>query len=133
MGAWGLGAFENDAARDWLAMAKRDGPADADALRSAIGMSYLDVDEGSSTVAAATLVAAVLDGNAADLPDDARAVLRGWHPAPELRQLALGALDAACGRRSELASLWREGTDAPAWHAGVERLRRRLVAANASD
>jgi len=130
MGAWSHGAFENDAALDWLATAKGDGLPETveDALRSATAASYLEVDEGSSAVAAAMLVAAALDGDTENLPDDARALVRGWHTAPALRQLALGALDAASGPRSELASLWGEGPDASAWRVGIERLRARLAA-----
>ncbi len=132
MGAWGHAVFDNDAALDWLADAASRGAAvvAAGAFEAADG-DYLDVDAGSSLIAAAALVAAALDGDETDLPPSARALLQDGRAVADLANL--GAQAAAGLRRvllpsSELASLWKSGQEGDAWRASIERLIARLRA-----
>src|ERR1700733_13931317 len=104
MGAWGSGFFENDAALDWVAVAKRNGVETAveGALREAIGAGYLDVDEGSAAVAAAALLAAAGGGGVSAAPPKLRDLLEGLAPSAATRALAVDALGAVLGPSSEL-------------------------------
>jgi hypothetical protein len=130
MGAWGSGFFDNDAALDWVAVAKRGGTDAAvdGALRAATGADYLEVDDGSAAVAAAALVAAAVDGDVSAVPPKVRAVLDGLAPTAATCALAVDALAAVVGSSSELASLWGHE---PAWRKAIEALVGRVRAASA--
>jgi hypothetical protein len=126
MGAWDSGPFQNDSAGDWLDDAVAAGGAVAveRALRAAAASPpYLEVDEGSSAVAAVAVLVAALTGDPSDLPDDARELVDGWIPDPSLVPLAAAALDVVAGGHSELASLWGQDPD---WRASIGRLRAAL-------
>lgn len=62
MGAWGKGPFDNDSAHDWLLDAEDVEPDQAvlDALEAVQGVDYIEVDEGSAVVAAATILLAAM-------------------------------------------------------------------------
>src|ERR1700727_2444374 len=124
MGAWGSGFFDNDAALDWVSVAKRDGVDTAveSALRGAIGAGYLAVDEGSAAGAAAALLASAVDGDVRAVQPKLRALLEGFAPRAAMRALAVDALGAVLGSSSELSSLWSHD---PAWRKAIEALARR--------
>jgi hypothetical protein len=131
MGAWGSGPFENDDAGDWVY--DLEGADDFALLHDALDVAktrYLDSGEGAVAVAAAAVVAAALDPAAADgLPEDVRAWLdaHARQVEPSDARLAVAALDRVLGERSELAELWDEAPDGPAWREGVVVLRGRLA------
>ena len=64
MGAWGAGPFENDDAMDWAIDLEESGDVGfvVEALRAAESDGYLDAPEGSVTIAAAEVVAALGPG-----------------------------------------------------------------------
>ncbi|MGW0665313.1 DUF4259 domain-containing protein [Streptodolium elevatio] len=128
MGTWDIGPFENDMAADF-ADALDETPHDQregvvlSALTQAIqAQDYLECPEGAEAVAAAALIAAQCPGgepvSTSYGPDE---------PVPtitdELRSLAVDALDRVVAENSELADLWDETVDGPAWRNSVRRLR----------
>lgn len=130
MGAWGHRSFENDSALDWLGDLADGGASVHDALEGVLGSEeeYLEVDEGSSALAAAELVAAARSQREDRLNDDARAWLATGAEAitAEDARLAARAVERVLDEEtSELAQLWAEG-DATAWRADVAELLARL-------
>jgi Domain of unknown function (DUF4259) len=125
MGAWSDKPFDNDSALDWLSAADDVGALES-AFETALSASYLDVDDGSSAVAAAAVVAAAFDGNVSELPADARALAGDVKVDAKLRAHAVEALDRVLGPASELASLWGEGGNDSDFRRGIEQLRARL-------
>ncbi|MFD7069172.1 DUF4259 domain-containing protein [Streptomyces sp. NPDC059913] len=135
MGTWDTGYFDSDSAADFSGQVDDTPWAEREeVVREALAFAaetseYLDSDEGAVAVAAAALVAAQCPGGAAVTtpygPKEALPVF-----APELRQLAVRALDAVLGEESELRELWDESGD-KAWAAGIARLKEILTAAPA--
>ena len=138
MGAWGPGAFENDAAGDW-AWEIEDAATEEDAVRiieSALRVTggasadqYLDADQASRALAAAEIVAAALGRTARDLPEsvtDWLAAHRQAVPAA-MRELARAAVARVIGPGSELAELWEESGDRTEWLDQVRGLQRYLA------
>ena len=130
MGAWGIGAFENDDAADWVA--ELETADNADVLRRALSLEvggYVELPAGAIAVAAAEVVASGLGRPGSGLPSEVVA----WTAAHASsigvneRQLALDALDRALGSGSEIAELWAEAGD-PEWRDRVLSLRQRLSA-----
>ncbi|MFE7468854.1 DUF4259 domain-containing protein [Streptomyces sp. NPDC057499] len=135
MGTWDIGHFDNDSAADFSGAVDDTPRAGREAVvREALAFAaeaseYLDSDEGAVAVAAAALVAAQCPGG--------EAVTTAYGPkeplpdfAPELRPLAVRALDAVLGNDSELHELWDESGD-KTWAAGIARLKEVLAAAPA--
>jgi len=133
VGAWGTGAFDNDAAADFageLDEADLDTRADLvrHALKRAVDESkYLEEDDGSTAVAAAALVAAqCTDGDPVD------PVYGPKQPLPdlpdELLPVAVNALDRVLDDESELVETWAENEDDQLWKEMVLQLRRVLAA-----
>jgi hypothetical protein len=127
MGAWGHEVFQSDSALDWLSSAETRGSAALNDVFADSNGEYLDADVGSAVVAAASVVAAALDGNTVNLPAAGVALARKLELSPALCQAAASALDAVLGERSELRSLWFEGADGPAWREILVALRTRLL------
>lgn len=131
MGAWGSGPFENDDAGDWVY--DLEGADDFALVRDALDVAssrYLDAHEGAAAVAAAAVVAAALDAGAVDgLPEEVVAWLEGHARQSEKADAAraAAALDRVVGEHSELADLWDEAPDGPAWRSGIAALRSRLA------
>ena len=134
MGAWGSRSFENDAALDWAGVVEDHEHLTpvAEALDrvAAADDEYLEVDEASHVIAAAEVLAALLDHPAPDLP----ASLSDWIAArrtagdaarPDLLNLAQRAL-ARVTTNSELKELWDEAADRQAWYDAVADLQARL-------
>lgn len=133
MGAWGIGAFENDDAMDWVWGLDGDNADEvlAETLQNVARASpaaYLDLQDGANAVAAATIVAAAVEGGADGLPNEATDYLgrRTGKPDAELRRIAIAALDRATGGDSEVAELWDETDDGPEWRQSIAALRERL-------
>lgn len=139
MGTWDAGPFDNDDAADWAyAFEHADagkGLALIDAtLRAAVQVpvnDYLDSDDGANTVAAAAILAHILDG---EPPSDSEKAYGSdaftWVartapvPPPELQELAIRALARVTAPGSELASLWDEA--GPEWRSSIASLSARL-------
>jgi hypothetical protein len=135
MGAWGIGAFENDDALDWVwGLDGEDADETVmDAVNSVAHTSpsaYLDLADGAPAIAACHLVASCLDGQTAGLPPEARAYVerRDAKPDDALVRSAIAALDRVIAADSEVAELWDETDDGPEWRASVTKLRDRLAA-----
>ncbi len=127
MGAWGRGPFANDAALDWLARVRANPAALAAAFEEACDAPYLEVDEGSSAVAAAAVLALAVDGDAADLDEPARELARTVRADAALRARAVAALDAVVAPTSELRSLWDDAAAGADWRESIARLRARIA------
>jgi hypothetical protein len=69
MGTWGTGAFESDAALDWLELFKRDAAGALDEALS-LGASASDFYDAAVIVAGAEVVAALLGRPSEDLPSE---------------------------------------------------------------
>ncbi|MFI2610488.1 DUF4259 domain-containing protein [Kitasatospora sp. NPDC018619] len=128
MGTWDIGHFDNDSAADFCgglddaAPGEREGLLRSALLRALGAEDFLDSDEAAEAVAAAALVAAQCPGGAA--------VTTAYGPkepipplSAELRPLAAQALDRVVAEESELAELWDETGEGPAWRRGIRELR----------
>jgi hypothetical protein len=128
MGAWGPGAFDNDAACDWTSdLAEAEDLSFIEATLSAaqeVDDDELDVDLGCEALAACEVIARLQGraGRQADLVD-------GWvrahptKPPPRLVRLATNVLDRVASS-SDLAQLRAHDR---AWRAGVVELRKRIA------
>jgi hypothetical protein len=129
-GAWGDGAFDNDAAQEWLAeCARSTHPALAsEALDMALLASYVDADDGAAAVAVAELIAAAVARDSAASKARAVPCLAGKRPE-ELQALASRARQAlarvADRSVSELAQQWEEEKPNQ-WASNLARLAARL-------
>ncbi|QDY80970.1 DUF4259 domain-containing protein [Streptomyces qinzhouensis] len=134
MGAWDIGPFDNDTAADFSGHLDDREPEQREHLIRTVlteaadtpAVDYLDSYEGNRAVAAAALVAAQCpDGETVDPsygPKKPVPVL-----SPDLRPLAVAALDRIMAPGSESAELW-EGEDAVEWQKRVGRIRAVLTA-----
>jgi len=134
MGAWGEKAFQNDSALDWLAELATGG---VPALRSTLSRvadsdqeDQVDVDDGSSAIAAAEIVAAALGQGKDRLTMAANAWLDAHQGALDTEDLKLAnrAVKRVLAEGSELRALWDENGSDSAWHADVGILLERLTA-----
>jgi hypothetical protein len=135
MGAWGVGAFDNDTAADWAwEFAEADQAAGLRLLTEALEAvtetadGEIDSHAGERAVAAAQLVA-VINGVSADrsaYSEEAVRWIERTEPSqvPELTNLARQALLAVRSPESELAELWDES--GPEWRTSLEELAARL-------
>lgn len=132
MGAWGTGTFDSDDAADWVY--ELVGSADLTPAREALAAtmdsdSWLEIPEGARAVAAASVVAAGIDGDVRGLPDDVVEWLE-YHPdAGTLAdaRLAIDALERVASVDSELREVWLEAPNGPAWVEEIARLVYRLA------
>ncbi|CAM3845671.1 DUF4259 domain-containing protein [Deinococcus frigens] len=90
---------------------------------------FLAAEEGHRTLAAAEILAAVLDGETGNIVS---ARLRSWVQEADvldlapLRDVARDAVERVLGPDSELPDLWADQSDADEWLSGVQTLRSRL-------
>ncbi len=136
MGAWGVSAFENDYALDWVweLEESQDAGVLLTALRAVVGAGegeYLDNSVCTCAVAAAEVVAAVRGHGKADLPEEVTEWIE-THPLVEtdrLVELAIQAMERVT-HDSEFKELWEEAAeaDAEAWKQEMADLRKRLLA-----
>ncbi|MDY0813749.1 DUF4259 domain-containing protein [Kitasatospora purpeofusca] len=136
MGTWDIGHFDNDTAADFCggldeaAASEREGLVRRALTLAAdtVAEDYLDCDEAVKALAAAALVASQCPDGApvttAYGPDEPLPVF-----AADLRPLAVAALDRVVAEESELAELWDETEDGPAWRRAVQELRDVLAPA----
>jgi hypothetical protein len=129
-GAWGEGAFDNDAAQDFLAECARstDATVVAQAIDMALVASFVDADDGAAAVAAAEVIANALGSNG---PAPRARVVPCLAATPREQLRALAPLAAQAVSRvtdpaaSELAQQWAE--EKPnRWTASVQQLAARL-------
>lgn len=134
MGAWGIGAFENDDASDWVYELEQSN--DLAVVEQALGdVAGASGDEEPDTVdsaaaLAAAEVVALLRGRPGDgVPDDVTKWVATARPQapPELTGLATAAVRRVLAG-SELKDLWDEaGTEqSEEWEALLEDLLIRL-------
>ncbi|MEU3600241.1 DUF4259 domain-containing protein [Streptomyces sp. NPDC006798] len=134
MGAWDIGPFDNDTAADFSGHLDDAEPEAREALirrtlaeaADTPGDAFLDSYEGYRAVAAAALVAAQCP--------DGETVNPNYGPkkpvpvlAPDLRPLAIAAIDRITAPESEAAELW-EGEDAVEWRKLAAGIRGVLAA-----
>jgi hypothetical protein len=135
MGTWGPGAFDSDAAADFLeglrASPSRVVARALQAVAKAADGHYLDVDVGGAAWAACELVALAFGYGDVAVADTAPEGSGKVVPKEEQRLLALAVLSRiAEPATSELAALWHEGSDGAAFDAALIHLRQRLEAAS---
>ncbi|MER5350933.1 DUF4259 domain-containing protein [Kitasatospora sp. NPDC002551] len=134
MGTWDTGHFDNDTAADFAGALDEAAPEEREALIRRVltvaadtgAEDYQDAWDGEKAVAAAALVAAQCPNGepvtTAYGPDEPLPVL-----SADLRQLAVQALDRVVAEESELAELWDETEEGPAWRRSVKDLRAVLA------
>ncbi|MFF2950248.1 DUF4259 domain-containing protein [Kitasatospora sp. NPDC057965] len=134
MGTWDIGHFDNDTAADFSGTLDETPLAERVAVvRRVLTLAadtgaedYLDVDEAVEAVAAAALVASQCPGGEPVTtsygPDEPLPVF-----PTDLRPLAAEALDRVLAEESELAELWDESEEGPAWRRTVKDLRAVLA------
>jgi hypothetical protein len=130
MGAWGLLAFENDTALDWVA------PITASKARQRVGAalsrvqrtSTLDSDLGCVGLAACEIVASASGHPHEATPESLdRVIYRlSLEDLDDFRYRATACLGRIAGQRSELAELWEQSATRDEWVGYVEGLARRL-------
>jgi hypothetical protein len=137
MGTWGTGYFEDDAALDFMKGIEQSSDPKrllAKAFDSAIKSDYLESDEGSAVIVAATYVDRQVNGtkfttesNGAPLEVD---TFPERHPDQnflDLKAKAVSALARILGDNSEINEVWTENEDEyPAWREGIQQLIGRL-------
>lgn len=123
MGAWGVLAYENDTAADWLYDLVESGDSVA-FLRQSLDLTkhvYIDADAGMAAVAAAELVC-MISGKVRhdDAPEEAAQWIK--EHAEEIDNLAVLKKDAISvlekilsGDSSELYELWQESESFEEW------------------
>jgi hypothetical protein len=129
MGAWGTGAFDNDAALDWVWELEDGGiTAIESALDDAVRSSDLYAPTDVEAIAAAEVVAAAIGRPLPGLSDEIAALVRHVAPSvtPEHTARARTAVERVLNA-SELAELWAETDDADEWRGLVEDLIKRLT------
>ncbi|WP_169796687.1 DUF4259 domain-containing protein [Chondromyces crocatus] len=138
MGAWGHRSFENDSALDWLLDlgSESDLRAALEAVAEADANEYIDVDDASTALAAAEIVAAGYGKGLERLNNDARAWLASYPRAlaQDLVPLAHRAVTRVL-TSSELKSLREPGQepqDNP-WRANLGELLARLAPSEDDD
>ncbi|QDL92997.1 DUF4259 domain-containing protein [Paroceanicella profunda] len=128
MGSWAADAFGNDDAMDWLSEFESD-PEAAVIAALDIGDGVVEVDAGAAAVAAAEAVATAFGKSSPEVDEDVIARIlphvEAVRDIPDVRDLAIAALEEVLGENSELAELWNEADD-PAWAAAVADLSDRL-------
>ncbi|MGC4014232.1 MAG: DUF4259 domain-containing protein [Luteolibacter sp.] len=128
MGAWGIGAFENDDAADWLCDLEESSNGALIEAALQLNDAYLDAPGCVVAIAAAEVVAALLGRPMAKLPRKAVA----WVGRNQgLDGVALVPLCVAAIRRirndSELKDLWEESSEMSNWEATLDDLVSRLT------
>lgn len=130
MGAWGTGAFDNDAALDWVGELEDGGiTAIESALDEAVRSSDLSAPTDVEAIAAAEVVAAAIGRPLPGLSEEIAALVAHVGPGvtPEHTARARTAVERVLNA-SELSELWAETDDADEWRGLVEDLIKRLTA-----
>ncbi len=128
MGAWGIGAFENDDALDWVGdLAADEGWAPVEDVLQYIGPGEPPVRACTRALAAAELVAAGRGHPLANLPESIVQWLGMVAAAPpeQLVPRFIAAIETI-RTASELRALFKEAGDIRSWSAELRRLATRL-------
>jgi len=131
MGAWGIGAFENDDALDWVyELQEVHGTALlVSTLNSATAGGYLESPDSSMALAAAEVVASLNGKPPADLPEEVVVWVREQEEpmSGNLLEMAKTAV-MRISTGSELKDLWEESGSLAEWTGYITDLLRRLNA-----
>ena len=130
MGAWGVGSFENDDAMDFVGGLEGEGLAPVDEALSAVldAEAPVDASVASEGLAAAEAVAVLRNRAAPELPPEVlewAKIGQRVRLTPVFFERAKRAVERIRDQ-SELAELWAESDESPAWKAKVEDLLARL-------
>ncbi|HZZ42611.1 MAG TPA: DUF4259 domain-containing protein [Tepidisphaeraceae bacterium] len=134
MGAWGILAFDNDAANDWADGLKK--VADLSLVESAFAQvedasDYLEAPTASEALAACEVFARLMGNsgynNSYTEKVDEWVKRHPLKPSPAILARANAIIDRVLAPKSELRELWEEG-DADEWLQSVEDLRDRMRA-----
>jgi hypothetical protein len=136
VGAWGVGAFENDAALDWAA--ELEDTRDWAPVREALALTaasdrVVDGEDPEASVAAAAVVALGIDRSlveSVELPEGVGPFLDEADPPPaDLVALAVASLDCILRPDGDLRARW-DSDGAAAWEADITRWRGALRVEN---
>ncbi|WP_211335450.1 DUF4259 domain-containing protein [Lentzea flaviverrucosa] len=132
MGTWDIGHFDNDSAADFSGSlddaleSERENIIRTALTRTIETEEYLDSDEACAVLASAALIAAQCPGGTP--------VTTAYGPkkplpvfSPDLRPLAVQALDRVLAPESELVELWDEAGHGPLFRKGVTDLKAVLL------
>ena len=131
-GSWDVGAFDNDAALDWVNELER---ASDTAFLSAtlrkvhMNAKFIDDDTCSSALAAAEVVAAARGRPVKSLPAEVRVWLKRVNPkiSAELLASARSAVETCRdGKASDLRHLWQDSGFTKQWLDATADLLSRL-------
>ena len=131
MGTWGVAAFDNDDATDWMDYLEET--AEPDLVFQALLVvadrpdSEIYMEEYARAVAAAELVASALGTGVGPLPERASDWLRrcAFQPEPDVVDLALRAVKTILGE-SEMRYLWMQGKEPQEWLKYMQKLENGL-------
>lgn len=129
MAAWGTKTFEEDTANDWIQeLIDSEEPREflIDSLSTDPG--YIEADQGSTMLAAAETLIALLDEPRVGVPGE----LVDWvgdnecEDVSDLPELAVVAVNQVLGAESELFEIWSDSEDFEEWQENVEQMREVL-------
>ncbi|QQQ18711.1 DUF4259 domain-containing protein [Brevundimonas vitis] len=129
MGTWGLAAFENDDAGDFLYEIEEAGswvPAVQAMQKVILTFGYLEAPESQRGLAAATLVAAARSRSEVTVSEDAAALLDMLPPPPPLSAWLAKRTIGRVLNRSELQELWAEGSELEDWRTETRKALKAL-------
>jgi hypothetical protein len=110
-GAWGVGGFENDSAMDWVYELESTNSVVflSETLNNVKKQGYIEIDNCSSAIAAAEIVASINKNSLSLLPSEVKAWVKK-HSITVTSKLKTNAMNAvsSCSdsKNSELAQLW---------------------------
>ena len=128
MGAWGIAAFDNDDASDWVYDLEKRGLAAIDAaLGDAEAATDLAIPTDIHAIAAGEVVAAARGRPVDGLREDIQqlAIFVGPDVTADHAVRAQAAAERVLAG-SEVAELWDESGEGAAWRRSVDDLVRRL-------
>lgn len=133
MGAWGVGIFDNDDARDW-ANELEQSPDLSLILKTLIAVAdwgsdqYLELPEASYALAAAEVVASFRNSGGSVLPKGVE-IWINHHKNLDVEPLIVIAAKAVLRVKtdSELKELWEETPDIEEWYSLLTNLEDRLT------
>ena len=135
MGAWGVRAFDNDTASDWvIELAEVDDLSlveEALTEAESVADDYLELDAACNALAACEVLARLRGSpgysDSSTEPVDAWVASHAMTPTPALLARAVAVTERVLAPDSELSELWEEG-DSARWRQAVGELRGRLLA-----
>lgn len=129
MGTWGLAAFDNDDAGDFLYEiedARSWAPAVQAMQKVILTFGNLEAPESQRGLAAATLIAAARSRSEVPVNEDAAALLDILPPPPRLSAWLARRTIGRVLNRSELHELWAEGSELEDWRTETRKALKAL-------